>query len=216
MPLPPRPGGRPRPVPSTSWCWFPAGCSRGNSELSCCSGVKAWIVLPALYLWDPAQSLPPCPGQAWSQPWVYPGLPVSVVSVCFPLWGWHQRTFHPIDFWEQAVEARRCERWDQTCRKMEWQNDFFAQEPEVWAGHFGVRARGGQNEGCRVYRQVYREVRNSKTSEQKNSLLWGCPGHCRMLSSTLGLYSLDASSSPPGVTTNNVCRHSPASLSGAK
>lgn len=59
----------------------------------------------------------------------------------------------------------------------------------------GILRRGaeeGRNEDSKVYRQVYREVRNSKTSEQKNSLLWGCPGHCRMLSGILGLYSLDA------------------------
>lgn len=55
-----------------------------------------------------------------------------------------------------------------------------------------------------------------KLQNKKNSLLWGCPGHCRMLSGILGLYSLDASSSPPVVPTNNVCRHSPASLLGAK
>ena len=35
-----------------------------------------------------------------------------------------------------------------------------------------------------------------------------CPVYCRMFSSTLGLYALDANSTPPtSVTVKNVCRH---------
>ena len=52
--------------------------------------------------------------------------------------------------------------------------------------------------------------------ELDRSLLWGgCVVHCRMLSSTLGLYPFDASSTPlPGVTNKSVSRHCQISQEG--
>ena len=36
---------------------------------------------------------------------------------------------------------------------------------------------------------------------------WGCPVHCRIVSSVPGLYLLDASNIDPVMTTKNVLRH---------
>ena len=56
----------------------------------------------------------------------------------------------------------------------------------------------------------------SDTFKQKTLCCEHCPRHCRMFSSIPGLYPLDASNSPPVVTTTSVCRHCQMSLSGAK